>query len=71
MPMNFESDKPGGIDEDIKQIKSFFDKFEKLDTSALNWFFIPNFLFGIFLLNWKNGLTNIFYAFMQFEWKNI
>lgn len=36
MPMNFESDKIGGIVEDIAKIKQFFDKFDKLDTSALN-----------------------------------
>ena len=36
MPMNFESNVIGGIDEDIKGIKDFFNSFSQLDTSSLN-----------------------------------
>ena len=36
MPMNFESNVIGGIDEDIKGIKDFFNSFSRLDTSSLN-----------------------------------
>ena len=35
MPMNFESDVIGGIEEDIAQIKDFFTQFDELDISAL------------------------------------
>lgn len=35
MPMNFESDRQGGIDEMIKLIKPFFEGFDGLDISAL------------------------------------
>ncbi len=35
MPMNFESRVTGGIEEDIKAIKSFFEQFDGLDISAL------------------------------------
>ena len=36
MPMNFESNVAGGIAEDIKLLKPFFDRFEHLDCSSLN-----------------------------------
>lgn len=35
MPMNFESDVVGGIDEDIATIRSFFEQFSGLDITAL------------------------------------
>ncbi len=35
MPMNFESDVVGGIEEDIAQIRDFFTQFDELDISAL------------------------------------
>lgn len=35
MPMNFESNKSGGIAEDILKIKDFFKNYEYLDASAL------------------------------------
>ncbi len=35
MPMNFESNVPGGIKRDIEGLKGFFSKFEGLDTSSL------------------------------------
>ena len=35
MPMNFESDVPGGIKRDIEGLKGFFSRFEGLDTSSL------------------------------------
>lgn len=35
MPLNFESDNIGGIDEMVALIKPFFEKFEHLDISAL------------------------------------
>ena len=35
MPLNFESDNIGGIDEMVALIKPFFQKFEHLDISAL------------------------------------
>ncbi|MGI6279634.1 MAG: phosphomannomutase/phosphoglucomutase [Acutalibacteraceae bacterium] len=35
MPMNFESDVAGGIDEDISKIRDFLSGFEGLDISAL------------------------------------
>ena len=35
MPMNFESDVVGGINEDINDIKDFFTQFDELDISAL------------------------------------
>ncbi len=35
MPMNFESNKEGGIAEDIANIKEFFSQFAELDTSFL------------------------------------
>ena len=36
MPMNFESNKEGGIAEDIAGIKEFFERFSELDISSLN-----------------------------------
>lgn len=36
MPMNFESNIEGGIAEDIKLLKPFFEKFQHLDCSSLN-----------------------------------
>ena len=36
MPMNFESNKSGGIKEDIAGIRDFFEQFDKLDTSPLD-----------------------------------
>lgn len=35
MPLNFESDVVGGIDEDIAAIRSFFEQFSGLDITAL------------------------------------
>lgn len=35
MPINFESDVVGGIDEDIAAIRSFFEQFSGLDITAL------------------------------------
>lgn len=35
MPMNFESNKTGGIKKEIEKIKPFFEKFDKLDCSSL------------------------------------
>lgn len=35
MPLNFESDKIGGIVEDISNIKEFFQQFSELDISSL------------------------------------
>lgn len=37
MPMNFESNVKGGIRQDIEGIKEFFKRFDKLDSSALNF----------------------------------
>ncbi len=36
MPMNFESNALGGIEEDIAALKDFFARFDELDSSALN-----------------------------------
>lgn len=36
MPMNFESNVSGGIDRDTEKLKSFFSKFEFLDTSSFD-----------------------------------
>ena len=35
MPMNFESEIIGGIDEDILKIRNFFERFDGLDISSL------------------------------------
>ncbi len=35
MPMNLESDREGGIEQDIAVLKEFFGQFEQLDTSAM------------------------------------
>ena len=35
MPINFESNVPGGIEEDIAGIRFFFQKYDQLDTSSM------------------------------------
>ena len=36
MPMNFESNVVGGVQEDIERLRDFFSKFTELDISAMN-----------------------------------
>ncbi len=36
MPLNFESDVKGGIEEDMSSVRAFFEAFDGLDISAMN-----------------------------------